>query len=406
MVVAPILSTLLLFLAASAKPVEERDASIAQLPFVKVVNAGNIVSQAQSQLNKIKGIPGKGLNSPADNRAVSYIATVGVGSPPTNYDLIIDTGSANTWIGSTKPYVKTKTSHKTSNTVDVSYGTGHFSGDEYIDQVTISPKLVIKKQSIGVAKTSEGFSTVDGIIGVGPVDLTLGTLSPDTKSTIPTVTQNLFTAHTIGKDVLSVSFEPLNHPSTSGTQMNGMLTWGGIDYSKFIGQITYIPITKTNSAKLFWGIDASFTYGDQWHSTSILKSTAGIVDTGTTLVLIASDGFANYQKATGGVPDSNTSLLKITPAQYKNLKNFVVHVKGAQFELTPNAQIWPRKLNTLIGGTAGSYYLIVASSGSPSGQGLDFLLGQCFLERFYSVYDTGKHQVGLARTSFTNAKSN
>ena len=87
MVAASILSTLLLIVAASANPVEQRDASLPQLAFVKVVNGGNIVSQAQSQLNKIMGInagPAKGINSPADNRAVSYIATVGVGSPPTN----------------------------------------------------------------------------------------------------------------------------------------------------------------------------------------------------------------------------------------------------------------------------------------------------------------------------------
>ena len=88
MVAAAILSTLLLFLAASAKPVEQRDTSLAaQLAFVKLVTVGNLVSQAQLRLDKIKGInngPAKGINSPADNRAVSYIATVGVGSPPTN----------------------------------------------------------------------------------------------------------------------------------------------------------------------------------------------------------------------------------------------------------------------------------------------------------------------------------
>ena len=74
MVAAAIVSTLLLFLAASAtgKPVEQRDtvASLVQLPFVKRVT----VRQAQAE----------GINTPADNIAVSYIATVGVGSPPTN----------------------------------------------------------------------------------------------------------------------------------------------------------------------------------------------------------------------------------------------------------------------------------------------------------------------------------
>jgi cathepsin E len=59
-----------------------------------------------------------------------------------------------------------------------------------------------------------------------------------------------------------------------------------------------------------------------------------------------------------------------------------------------------------MGGTAGAIYLIVASIGTPSGQGLDFINGMTFLERFYSVFDTANQQVGLATTPFTNAITN
>ena len=76
------------------------------------------------------------------------------------------------------------------------------------------------------------------------------------------------------------------------------------------------------------------------------------------------------------------------------------------FELTANAQIWPRNLNSAIGGTSGNIYLIVGDNGEPSGSGLDFINGQAFLERFYSVYDTANHRVGLATTPFTTATSN
>ena len=83
---------------------------------------------------------------------------------------------------------------------------------------------------------------------------------------------------------------------------------------------------------------------------------------------------------------------------------FLLH--QVPFELTPNAQIWPRNLNTLIGGTADSIYLVIADLGSKSGSGLDFILGQCFLERFYSVYDTAHSKVGLAYTKHTFADTN
>ena len=77
-----------------------------------------------------------------------------------------------------------------------------------------------------------------------------------------------------------------------------------------------------------------------------------------------------------------------------------------QFELTANAQIWPRVLNSDLGGVSGNIYLIVGDTGSPSGKGLDFVLGIAFLERFYSVFDTANQQVGLAYTPFTRATTN
>jgi len=88
------------------------------------------------------------------------------------------------------------------------------------------------------------------------------------------------------------------------------------------------------------------------------------------------------------------------------LKTLSFDISGVSFGLTPNAQIWPRTLNTDIGGAAGDIFLIVNSIGTPSGQGLDFINGQTFLERFYAVFDTTNKRVGLATTSFTAATTN
>lgn len=48
---------------------------------------------------------------------VTYTTSVGVGSPPTQYTLLIDTGSSNTWVGAGKAYVKTSTSKSTGQKV-------------------------------------------------------------------------------------------------------------------------------------------------------------------------------------------------------------------------------------------------------------------------------------------------
>jgi len=411
MVFASLLTIGLLALAVAGEPIMVKR-SLVTLPVSRRVNARslgirNILQhdQLRAQALKSKGAAKaagvtRQVSSLAENEAVSYVASIGVGSPPTQYSLIVDTGSSNTWVGANpnKPYVKTSTSINTGQSVSVTYGTGSFSGTEFLDRVTITTGLVINNQSIGAASTSTDFEGVDGIIGIGPVDLTLDTLSPDTTEEIPTVTDNLFSAKTIPEHLVSVSFEPI----TADDTVNGELTWGGTDSTKFTGSITFTGITATSPASEFWGINESILYGTE----TILSTTAGIVDTGTTLILIASNAFSKYETATGGVIDRATGLLRITSAQFSALKTLNFVVGGTTFGLTANGQIWPRSLNADIGGVSGRIYLIVGSIGTRSGSGLDFINGQTFLERFYAVFDTTNKRVGLAPTPFTGATTN
>ncbi|TFK88713.1 acid protease [Polyporus arcularius HHB13444] len=340
--------------------------------------------------------PGGGVD--VTDAGVTYTASVGVGSPATDYILLIDTGSSNTWVGADKSYVKTSTSKSTGKSVTVSYGSGTFSGTEYTDTVTLSSELVIQKQSIGVASTAQGFDGVDGILGIGPVDLTQGTVSGT--PSVPTVTDNLFAQGAIDNDSIGIFYQP----STEQGALNGELTFGGVDSSKTTGDVTFVPITSTSPASAYWGIDQDVTYGSS--GTSLLSGSAGIVDTGTTLLLLATDAFKAYQRATGAKLDQSTGLLSLTEAQFKKLQSLFFTIGGTTFEFTANAQIWPRALNETIGGEEGKIYLVTADLGSESGQGLDFINGFAFLQRFYSVYDTGNTQVGLATTQFTDAETN
>ncbi|KAJ7109925.1 aspartic peptidase A1 [Mycena epipterygia] len=405
MLALTLLPAILLALRVAAGPVLVED-SIINLPISRRFNFTGTGSIFQNDFARIQGLKtrsAKGVASravisePVDNQIVSYIASVGVGSPATTYSLIVDTGSSNTWVGADTKYVVTSTSTKTTQAVAVSYGSGSFSGTEYTDTVTLASGLVIAKQSIGVASTSTGFSGVDGILGIGPVDLTEG-YSSSTSTLIPTVTDNLFSQGTITSHLIGISFEP----TTTDDDVNGSIAFGGTDSTKFTGSVAFTPVTSTLPAGDYWGINQAVTYG----TTSILTSTAGIVDTGTTLIYLATNGFTKYKTATGGVADSATGLLRITAAQFAALSNLNFVIGGVTYALTPNAQIWPRSLNTAIGGTAARIYLVVADIGSNSGEGLDFINGYAFLERFYSVFDTANSQVGFATTAFTTATTN
>ncbi|EIM87136.1 family A1 protease [Stereum hirsutum FP-91666 SS1] len=398
-------SLLLLAMSVAATPVAVRDTLIT-LPFAKHINSsgsGTIVQQDKARIKQLVARFNGDTefqedvgSVPVTNQVVSYIVSLGVGSPPTKYNLVVDTGSSNTWVGAGTAYVKTSTSTSTGESVSVPYGSGSFSGTEYTDTVTLGAGLVITKQSIGVASSVTGISGVDGILGIGPVDLTEDTVSGT--STVPTVADNLLTQGIISSKVIGVSFAP----ATSESSANGELTFGGTDSSKYTGSITYTPLTSTAPASKYWGIDQSITYG----TTSILTNTAGIVDTGTTLLYIATEAFNRYVEATGAKQDAPTGFYTITAAQYGALKTLNFKIGGATFGLTANAQIWPRSLNSAIGGDPGTIYLIVRDSGAKTGSGLDFIDGQAFLERFYTVYDSSKNRFGIATTGSTSATSN
>jgi saccharopepsin len=136
--------------------------------------------------------------------------------------------------------------------------------------------LVITGQSIGVAHQSRGFQE-DGVLGVGPIGLTQGTVTDVYE--VNTVTDNLYNQGTIDTKALGIYFVP---PSIYDS--TGELTFGGPDSYKITGGVIYVPITTMSPASAYWGIDQSISCG----SSSILSWTSGIVDTGTTLILIAS----------------------------------------------------------------------------------------------------------------------
>jgi cathepsin E len=117
------------------------------------------------------------------------------------------------------------------------------------------------------------------------------------------------------------------------------------------------------------------------------------------------DAYNRYVDATGAVYDENTGLLRITPAQYENLQSLFFGIGGRTYELNANAQIWPRTLG-VPGGEKDSIYLVVFDLGSIISLDLGFIAGQPFLERYYSVFDTGNSRVGFATTPFTYADIN
>ena len=63
-------------------------------------------------------------------------------------------------------------------------------------------------------------------------------------------------------------------------------------------------------------------------STTLLTNSPGIVDTGTTLLLLPQTAINTYQRATGAVEDETTGLLRLTTTQFSDLESLTFTIGG------------------------------------------------------------------------------
>ncbi|KAF8317955.1 putative aspartic protease [Clavulina sp. PMI_390] len=315
------------------------------------------------------------------NQDVSYIAVVNICTQ--SFKLIVDTGSSNLWAGagSTKP---STCGVAAGGTFSVRYGSGSVSGTERTGPVSYAG-LTVAKQSFGSASSASGFRGVDGIIGFGPVGLTQGTVSG--LSTVPTFMNNLKSAGIIAAEVLGVYFAPEIGSDTDDA--NGELTLGGVDTRKYTGTLTYFPKSTTYPYSFYWGITtAGLTYG----STLLQGSANAIVDTGTTLLYIPTSAYSTFLRVAGGVTDSYSGFARFST---KPTGNFIMKIGLVNYPLTPAQYLVPLAQYAHFG-LSSSYYYSWINNGGTNAANVNFIIGQKFLENYYSVYDTTNSRIGFA----------
>ena len=205
-------------------------------------------------------------------------------------------------------------------------------------------------------------------------ELVLGTLLTSSEE-IPTVTDNLYNNGVISEWSLGISFAP----TTSEEVQNGVLTFGALQpgwnlsasshdlqvvsttrftpaistscvYSAFPLPVLRADVSHllaaprrppsqrpTTGVRPFWasfhssvtlfpGYDQTVSYGSQ----EILPLTAGITDTGTTLLYLATDAYDAYVSATGATLDSTTGLLSISASQFDALESLFFDINGVR----------------------------------------------------------------------------
>jgi hypothetical protein len=115
--------------------------------------------------------------------------------------------------------------------------------------------------------------------------------------------------------------------------------------------------------------------------------------------MLADDFFAKYLDAIPGAYfDTSVGLTVIPSSSVANMNHLNFTIGGHVFSLDTAAQLIPLDQNTIWGGQTGVQYGVVSKFGANSGAGLDFIIGQKFMEKYYVIFDADENRVGFAYT--------
>ncbi|EGO56300.1 hypothetical protein NEUTE1DRAFT_130304 [Neurospora tetrasperma FGSC 2508] len=303
----------------------------------------------------------------------AYFAKVQFGSSKKPLYMLLDTGSSTAWImGSTCKsdaciyhnlfgVDDSKTLKLQSKEFRLAYGTGAVAGTLARD--TISVAGISLDMAFGLAnETSSDFThfAFDGILGL---DMAVGgTDGFITELVNQKVLQSNIFAVTLGR-----ASDPVNE---------GQITFGGVDPSKYTGDITYTNLAKDNRGAWIIPIDG-FGFGGK---KVTFQGRTTYIDTGTSFAF--------------GPPADVTALHKLIPGSttvdevtwYVPCSDSPIEVTFSGVTYKISAKDWQAGSGTSC--RSNIYGREVVANG--------WLLGDVFLKNVYSVFDVDKKRIGFA----------
>ena len=260
---------------------------------------------------------------------------------------------------------KSSTYVKDGRAWSISYGDGSTaSGVLAYDTVTLGG-LAIKKQTIELAsKESSSFASdpIDGLLGLGFDTIT-------TVSGIKTPVDNLISQGLISSPVFGVYLGK----STNGG--GGEYVFGGYDSSKFTGSLSTVAVDKSQG---YWGV----TISKLAIGTTSYGSFSGILDTGTTLLILPQTVAAKVAKAYGATDNGDgTYTINCNTSSFKPL---VFTLGGKTFNVPASSLVFEQDGSTC-------YASFSYSSGLPFA-----ILGDVFLKNNYVVFNQQVPSVQIA----------
>ncbi|KAI9469822.1 MAG: aspartic peptidase domain-containing protein [Benjaminiella poitrasii] len=402
---SPLLALLLLLAInnnVSAKPVRKND--IIQLPLIK--------RQHRSSFQKRTT---EGEYRLLNQDLVEYLTHISIGTPPQEFLVSVDTGSADTWVPSTScpddqcPYTKFKTNESSTfewmnSSFAVQYGAGSISGNYAKDIIHLANNTdqQIKLQPFGLVNSAQDdiislATQSNGILGLAFPALTANS---DTSNAYDPFVFNLARQNLIPKPVFSISL---------GQEQ---MILGGVDEKLYDGELLYVPVNQNVNPKTN---EPDYTFWSVRMSNIVLLGDGSNKNTTTSLLDTSSDGNQTV------ILDTGTTLSYLNKNLTDQIVRWATQKDSLSLDLSTNmysvdcsltednrtiAFLFPSSDNQAVRFEVPLKDLVLSNDGSSSqctfgitydfNQENTFVFGGTVLRSAYVVFDMGQKRVGLA----------
>jgi len=319
----------------------------------------------------------------SDYAEAQFYGPITIGTPAQEFKVIFDTGSSNLWVPSSKCTqlscklhhrydAESSSTYKANGTkFEIEYGSGNISGYVSNDVVGLAD-LTVKNQDFAEVTHESGMAFTlgkfDGILGLAFDTISVGHATP--------VWYNLMAQGLVDQKMFAFWLAR----NTTG-MMGGELTLGGYDKTLFKGDLKYVPLAQKN----YWQIkmDAvNFEYRNMCGE----QGCKAIVDSGTTMIT-GPTNLINMINGQLGCIISGSECSWLHCPDYSTLPNLEFVLNGQSFVLKPEEYIME---------TSGTCISALMGMDIAEPIGPLWILGDKFIEKYYTVFDFENSRVGFA----------
>ena len=320
-----------------------------------------------------------------------YIGIIEIGNPPQSLPVIFDTGSGNLLLTSSKCKSYTCSLHKSYDSdqsdtfnsigdeIEVYFGTGSIKGKISEDEFNLG-NIIIPNQIFGeiIEENGSVFSTSDfsGILGLGYPDLA----SYDNVPVFDSIINNKL----LDKNIISFYY-------SYNEDEDGEIGLGYINKDKYKGKLRYYDVID----KYYWTIklDDILINGKSLNLCDKELGCKVVLDTGTTLITGPS---RDLKILLDNIPVSNEC------DGYKNAPKISFVMNGDVYDMEPDEYIIKSKDEK---GENNCRALVMSLDVEPP-HGPLWILGDVFMQKYYTVFDRDNDRVGIALAKHSLPKVN